>query len=371
MLSSFGRGPHRAAVGMRAGQSPRSAATDIGFPAAAPPLASRIPQSFPPGDRGAEQALLETVSAALTATGDAPPWWQGENCGLIVGSGGFLYASGAELYGRALGTVPADTPFRVRGPNWGSERIVDAFAMRGPCVTLSTGCSSSANALLYASEMLERGELQRALVVGAEGLSAVTLSGFDGLMLLDPTGCRPFDRDRAGLQIGEGIAALVLDPDASASVQLLGGANRCDTHHLTSAAPEGAEMLAVMREALGIAGIAPGEVVAIKAHATGSRDSDAAEAAALHALFGAGMPPVTALKRYLGHTLGACGALETAAFAACLAEGFIPHAAGFGNIDPELNIEPLRAAIPARRGAYLLNFFGFGGNYTSLVIALQ
>ncbi len=370
-LSVFGRGAGGVVAAMRAGDAPRRAASDIGFPTEPTPQVSRFPETFPAGDRGAEQALLQTVQGVLEPATDRSSWWRREDCGLIVGSGGFLYASGAELYGRALGTVSNDTPFQVRGPAWGSERIVESFGLRGPCVTLSTGCSSSANAMLCATEMLVRGELRRALVVGAEGLSAVTLSGFDGLMLLDPHGCRPFDRDRAGLQIGEGIAALVLAADDSVRVRLLGGASLCDTHHLTSATPEGTEMLAVMREALAVSGVAAEAIVAVKAHATGSRDSDAAEAAALRALFGTRLPPITALKHYLGHTLGACGALETAAFSACLAEGFIPHAAGFTTIDPELGIEPLRAALPARPGAYLLNFFGFGGNYTSLVLALR
>lgn len=375
-LSAFGRGTAAIVEGMRTGQAPRSPATGIGFPTTPTPLVSRFPESFPAGDRGAEQALLETVDAALPTDAEGGRWWQRDDCGLVVGTGGFLYASGAELYGRAIGTVPGDTPFRVRGPNWGTERIAARFALAGPCITLSTGCASSANALLCAHEMLTRGELQHAVVVGAEGLSAVTLSGFDGLMLLDPLGCRPFDRDRAGLQIGEGIAVLVLDgaaidSDRTTPVRLLGGANLCDTHHLTSASPEGTVMLEVMREALAATGIATDEIVAVKAHATGSRDSDAAEAAALHALFGARMPPITALKRFLGHTLGACGALETAAFAAALGAGLVPPAAGFDAIDPELNIAPLRASMPARSGAYLLNFFGFGGNYTSLVIALD
>lgn len=375
VLSAFGRGTAAIVEGMRAGHTPRSPAADIGFPTEPTPLVSRFPQPFPAGDKGAELALLETVDTALTIDTERGRWWQRADCGLIVGSGGFLYASGAELYGRAMGTVASDAPFRVRGPNWGAERIAARFAVAGPCITLSTGCASSANALLYAHEMLARGELEHALVVGAEGLSAVTLSGFDGLMLLDPQGCRPFDRGRAGLQIGEGIAALALDRTAIASdeatpVRLLGGANLCDTHHLTSAAPEGTVMREVMREALATTGVAADEIIAVKAHATGSRDSDAAEAAALHALFGPRLPPITALKRYLGHTLGACGALETVAFAAALTAGFVPHAAGFDAIDPELNIAPLRTAQPARSGPYLLNFFGFGGNYTSLVIEL-
>jgi 3-oxoacyl-(acyl-carrier-protein) synthase len=192
-------------------------------------------------------------------------------------------------------------------------------------------------------------------------------------MLLDPEGCRPFDKDRAGLQIGEGIAALMLEADTgdTARAILRGGANLCDTHHLTSASPDGRVMHDVMLQSLANAGVTPADVVAVKAHGTGSIDSDRAEAHALRAVFGASMPPVFALKRYVGHTLGACGAVETAALIGCLLDGSVPATAGFQTADPELNVAPTLAALPARRGAYLLNFFGFGGNYTSLVMGFS
>jgi 3-oxoacyl-(acyl-carrier-protein) synthase len=298
---------------------------------------------------------------------------------LVVGTSGFLYASGAELYGRATGTVPDDTPFFVRGPSWGAELITERLGVHGPSLTVSSGCSSSANALLIAAEMIERGRVRHVLVVGAEELSAVTLSGFDSLLLLDPAGCRPFDRDRAGLQTGEGITAMVLEADGSAGTDaggggsfahIRGGANRCDMHHLTGANPDGSVMRQVMQEALESAGIAPSEVMAVKTHGTGSTDSDRAEAAALRTLFCDAMPPLLALKRYVGHTMGACGTLETAALTGCVADGFLPAAAGFSVVDPELGVSPLRDAVPAKAGPYLLNFFGFGGNYTSLVLEL-
>jgi 3-oxoacyl-(acyl-carrier-protein) synthase len=377
VLSAYGRGMPALVAGMRAGICPRAPATGIGYPLDPPPLVSRIPApASPPGEAGAAARLIDVAADALAQAGLNRDEIQAEDMALVVGTGGFLYASGAELYGRATGVLPNDTPFLVRGPDWGVALIGERFGLRGPCLAVSSGCSSSANALLLAAEMIARGRARRALVVGAEGLSAVTLSGFDSLLLLDPKGCRPFDRDRNGLQIGEAICAIVLEAHAEGEAfdhiaLLCGGANRCDTHHLTSASPDGSVMRDVMREALASAGVGAPGVVAIKAHGTGSGDSDRAEAAALRAVFGDSPPPVLAFKRYLGHTLGGCGALETAALAGCVADGFLPAAAGFSEFDPELGLEPLRFIRPAQGGHYLLNFFGFGGNYTSLVLRAE
>jgi len=374
VLSAHGAGLPALASGMAAGICPLAAATGIGFPLDPAPLVSRFPQSlFQRGEAGAVHELMQAVDQAFAGWDGQDGALAGEDCALIVGSGGFLYASTAELYGRTMGYLPSDAAFKVRGPHWGAALIAERFALRGPQLTVSSGCSSSANALLIAMEMLQRGEIRHAIVVGAEGLSAVTLGGFDSLMLLDAAGCRPFDRDRTGLQIGEAVAVLVLSAESGVRAErpratLRGGANLCDTHHLTAASPDGGVMRNVMHAALEQARIAPCDVVAIKAHGTGSIDSDRAEAAALCQLFGGALPPVLAFKRYLGHTLGACGSLETAALIACLQAGIMPAAAGFTHIDPELAIEPLRAPQAARAGHYLLNFFGFGGNYTSLVL---
>lgn len=370
-MTAYGSGLAPLVAGIRVGQCPMRVATGIGYPTQPPPMASAFPaRAWPPGEQAARAQLLETVEEAIANWGGDPRELRSEDAALIVGSGGFLYASGAELYWRTQQSGKRDTPFRVRGPAWGSELIVDHLNLRGPVLTLSTGCSSSANALLAATEMLQRGRSRRALVVGAEGLSAMTLSGFESLMLLAPDGCRPFDKDRAGLQIGEGIAALMLEvgePGAPGAT-ILAGANLCDTHHLTSASPDGRVMRDVMHSALANAGVGPSDIAAIKVHGTGSVDSDRAEAAALLAVFGESPPPATGLKRYVGHTLGACGAVETVAWLACLQAGFVPPTAGFETMDPELNLVPARTTLAAGTGTYLLNFFGFGGNYTSLVM---
>jgi 3-oxoacyl-[acyl-carrier-protein] synthase I len=354
VLSAYGAGVAALVAGIREGRCPVAPASGIGYPLDPPPFVSRFPQSsFASGDAGAAQDLLQAVGDAFAA-------WDGdegalctEDSALVVGTGGFLYASGAELYGRSVGRLPNEVPFRVCGPHWGTALIAERFKLRGPTFTVSSGCSSSANALLIAVEMLQRQKVRRAVVVGAEGLSAVTVSGFASLMVLDAQGCRPFDRDRAGVQIGESIAVLVLSADAPAGqgqsrAHLRGGANLCDTHHLTAASPDGGVMCNVMLEALANARIAPGDVVAVKAHGTGSIDSDRAEAAAVRQVFGDTLPPVLGLKRYVGHTLGACGSLETAALIACLEAGFMPATAGFSNLDPELAIEPIRAPQAAR-----------------------
>jgi 3-oxoacyl-(acyl-carrier-protein) synthase len=138
---------------------------------------------------------------------------------------------------------------------------------------------------------------------------------------------------------------------------------------VTSASPDGSAMLSVMQQALSTAALAAGDISAIKAHGTGSEDNDMAEAAAMRGLFGDTLPPFTAIKRYIGHTLGACGAIETAVFLACVRDGFLPHTAGFVQTDPELGVQPLMSALPAGSGNYMYNFFGFGGNYASLLIS--
>ncbi len=389
--SAFGRGVAPLVDGIARGERPRRRADGLGFPGDPAPWASRYPHDDPPGERSAAVPLIDVVDDLCLALGHAGASLPDSDCALVVGTGGMLYASSAELYQRDRAPQPNPEPFRVRPPSWAATLIVEHLRLRGPVLTLSTGCASSANALLAARDLLERGQAQRALVVGAEGLSAVTLSGFDSLMLLDPAGCRPFDRDRAGLQLGEAVAALMLErvsddaaeglmlvaTDASAAghangnVRLLGGANRVDTHHLTSASPGGEVMAQTMRAALADACIEPAQVSAIKAHGTGSADSDAAEAAAIMTVFGATHPPITALKGYLGHTLGACGALETATLAACVEAGFVPAAGGFATVDPELRLEPLRGHLPMRTGVFLLNYFGFGGNDTALVVAVS
>src|ERR1700724_4837429 len=153
LLSAYGSGSLALVAGMRAGRCPMAPADDIGYPFHAAPQVSRFPQSsFATGDAGTASELLQTVAQAVSPwEGDAAAL-RGEECALIVGAGGFLYASTAELHGRTIGRLSEDTPFTVCGPHWGAALIAERFALRGPVLTASTGCSSSANALLIAIE---------------------------------------------------------------------------------------------------------------------------------------------------------------------------------------------------------------------------
>lgn len=320
---------------------------------------------FPPGEAGMEAMALAAIDEALrNAHLDRASL---RDAALLVGTSNLLFA--AEAQQRRFVADPAHYAApALRPPGFLSSHLAERLDVRGPTCAFSTACSSSANALLVASDLIRRGEVKRAVVIGIEGLSAIALSGFYSLMLLDPAGCRPFDANRHGLQLGEGVAALVLEGNCDSDARIAGGANCCDTHHVTSAQPDGMMMHRVMADALRAATVAPGDVACIKAHGTGSADNDAAEATAMRALFGR-VPPFTALKRYFGHTLGACGALEIAALLGCLRAGFVPATAGFAQADPALAVAPLAHSRPAAPGAYLCNFFGFGGNYCSLVLA--
>ncbi|MCJ8500182.1 beta-ketoacyl synthase N-terminal-like domain-containing protein [Desulfatitalea alkaliphila] len=244
------------------------------------------------------------------------------------------------------------------------------FDMRGPCYTFTTACTSSANGLLFAAGMIAQGMLARALVVGYDLYSHLGFYGFEALKLITPPPYRPFDRRRQGIIMGEGCGAVILDrqmpaPDAFAC---LGGANGCDTFSVTTHDPEGGRIAGVMTEALANAGVTPSRIAAVKAHATGSYHNDQTECNGLRQVFGGQMPPVTGLKPYIGHTVGACGVIELVLFSEAARNGFIPPMAGFEEPDEALGVTPLTQSLAVSGGIFLLNYFGFGGNCVSLVI---
>lgn len=375
LVTSYGAGVDAAVASLRQG---KTGITPLSlFPLA---YADKIKvnqfdhELFPTNERGTEDLLMRAAREALAQSDldvDAHSSDALRDCALVLGTSGFLFVAETEYRRHFSDTGTISTP-PLRAAGWFAARVAQRLGLAGPVITLSTACSSSANALLVAGDMIARGDITRALVLGVEGLSSISLTGFQSLMLLDPDGCRPFDAERAGLQLGEGVGALVLEAETDAHARgdfLRGGANLCDIHHVTSASPDGSAMRAVMQQALNTSAITARDIRAIKAHGTGSEDNDIAEAAAMRALFGATPPPFTGLKRYLGHTLGACGAIETAAFLGCVRAGFVPHTAGFSHADAALQVQPLMTSMPAGAGNYLYNFFGFGGNYAALVIA--
>jgi 3-oxoacyl-[acyl-carrier-protein] synthase-1 len=246
-----------------------------------------------------------------------------------------------------------------------TEIVAKKLGIKGFRTIISTACTSSANALIQAKEMIESGLIKKALVVGVELYNQLTLKGFDSFMLLTKTEMKPFDRDRDGIVLGEALSAVVLGHNQS-QFGLVGGAVTVDTSSIT--APHHNNLKKVMNQALENANIQPHEIELIKAHATASIQNDISEAKAIHLLFSEEIPPILPLKPYIGHTMGACGTNELVLFLESLKEGFIPKAIHFKNRDEECALTPNLEELEAKEGYYLFNYFGFGGNNSSLVI---
>jgi 3-oxoacyl-[acyl-carrier-protein] synthase II len=258
--------------------------------------------------------------------------------------------------------------------------VAQGLGVLGPQATVSTACSSSALAVAMAADAIRHGEARVALAVGTDGLCRLTYAGFDALQALDPEPCRPFDRARRGLSLGEGAAALVLEDaehararGARARAVLLGHASTSDAHHVTAPHPEGAGALAALRAALARAGVGPDAVDYVNAHGSGTRQNDAVEVGVLRAVFGRRLPdvPVSSSKSQLGHCLGAAGALEAVVTVLALDEGIVPPTVTLAEPDPawaDLDFVP----APGRRrplGVAVSSSYGFGGHNVTLVLA--
>jgi 3-oxoacyl-[acyl-carrier-protein] synthase-1 len=305
-----------------------------------------------------EQAGLTTAERART--------------GLFLGTSAFdIGVSEAEYREALLADATAIPLDRQPSASLGqfALRMRARHGLAGPDFSFNTACTASANALLHADAMVRSGRLAHAVVVGVETFNAITALGFQGLQLLSPDNMKPFDRTRNGLVLGEACAALVLGtrPRGPGSFYLRGSANLCDTHSMSAANPDGSTVALVMRRALQSAGLEPRDIAALKTHGTASLLNDEAEAAGMRQVFDV-LPPLCALKPWLGHTLGACGLNELLLFCAAAERGFLIGTPGIA-ADSDLGVQLNQRAAPLPPGNFMLNYFGFGGNNTSLIVA--
>ena len=246
-----------------------------------------------------------------------------------------------------------------------AKDISKEFGLNDYTMTIATACTSSANAVLEASNLIDAGIFKYVVIVGLEVFSSMMSSGFSSMKLLSQSCQKPFDNSREGLVLGEAIASILLGKDNS-NWSIKGGFSNCDSATITSVSEGGDEFAKVMRGALEISGISTQEITALKAHATSTPTNDIAEANAIRKVFDENII-FTALKPYVGHTLGACGALELAIFMASIDEGFIPKT--IDHVDSIYkNYVPLLEHKECESGIFMLNYFGFGGNNTSLII---
>ncbi|MDQ2076983.1 beta-ketoacyl synthase N-terminal-like domain-containing protein [Marinimicrobium sp. ABcell2] len=296
---------------------------------------------------------------------------------LLLGSSSFDVQVSEQLYRADLARRGNDqaVPMPIVGYGKLAQRIGDKLGLSLQRHSYSTACTSSANAILYGHRLLEAGLVDHALVLGLERFNHTSVLGFYGLGLISPgRAMRPFAQERDGLLLGEAVGLLLLSRETPAAgkpwLRLCGGAIGTDNHSLTAANTDGQQLAQVVQQALADSQIDAQDLVGVKVHGTASLKNDEAEAAALGTVFGGSTPPAFALKPFLGHTLGACGAVETALTLGCLGRGKMPANPGIAP-DPVLKVNLAQSVQPAATGPYLFNCFAFGGNNNALVISLD
>lgn len=267
-----------------------------------------------------------------------------------------------------------------------TEVIVKRIGYFTDFVTVSTACSSGANAIVVGAELLRSGRADIVVAGGTEALTRFHLSGFNSLMILDHEPCRPFDKNRAGLNLGEGAAYVVMEREELAvqldaqmqkesfggvgiSAYLTGYGNACDAFHQTATSDNGEGPYLAMREALQMAGLQPNEIQYVNAHGTGTPNNDLSESVALKRVFGDAMPAVSSTKGYTGHATSAAGAIETIISLLALQYDFIPTNRGWKEPGDGLIIPAMDYHSYAPVQHVMCNSFGFGGNDTSLIFS--
>src|ERR1051325_992503 len=254
--------------------------------------------------------------------------------------------------------------------------LAGEFGLYGPSMAGATACSSGALAIATAAELIQSGEADVMLAGGADSLSRMTWGGFHALFLVDGSGCRPFDANRAGMSLGEGAAVLVIEAEETARrrgaailARLSGWGASCDAYHVTAPHPEGTGALSAMQSALRRAGLEAPAIDYINAHGTGTRDNDLAESKAIKALFGERVPPFSSTKRFFGHALPASGAIEAVICLEAMRRQELPPNPGFATPDPAIGVAPVTALRPAQLTHVMSNSFGFGGGNSVLIFS--
>lgn len=250
-----------------------------------------------------------------------------------------------------------------------TELIAEHCGFGGFVATISTACSSAANAIMLGARLIASGRADRVVTGGTDALCRFTLGGFASLKILSPQPCRPFDRDRDGLNLGEGAGYLVLERADRAARRpycyLSGWANANDAFHQTASSADGEGAFLAMSGALRRGGVMRPDYINV--HGTATPNNDTAEAAALKRLFGDDVPPFSSTKPFTGHTLAAAGGIEAVLSVMALERGTIYPSLGFSAEDDG----GLRPCTEMRRGvgigSVLTNSFGFGGNDSSLL----
>jgi 3-oxoacyl-[acyl-carrier-protein] synthase-1 len=293
---------------------------------------------------------------------------------------------GAQRVGAFIGTSTAgvhhtELAYRARAagalPDWFvlrytqnvysiTEFVTRRLGLRGPALTISTACSSSAKVFAAARRAIEAGLCDAAVVGGVDSLCLTTLYGFNSLQLVSADVCRPADAARNGISIGEAAGFALLDPAAASGFELRGYGETSDAHHMSTPDPGGAGAAVSMTRALAMAKLPASAVDYVNLHGTGSVANDISECRAIVNVFGTGTP-CSSTKGWTGHTLGAAGMVESAICLLALERGFLPRSLNTVNKDPAIEAAILLETRAALLRHVLSNSFGFGGSNCSLL----
>lgn len=254
--------------------------------------------------------------------------------------------------------------------------IAEYFKLKPIQATISTACSSSANAIILGARMIKHGLAKSAICGGCDALSRFTLNGFNSLKNVDKEPCRPFDNSRFGLNLGEAAGYVLLEREEDAIARganiiavLSGYANTNDAYHPTAPSPEGDGALKTMQLALSKAGLQPNDISYVNAHGTATINNDEAEGKALKRLFGDNLPAFSSTKPYTGHTLAAAGSVEAIFSIITLQEQTTLPNLNFNTPMEGINITPETDIKHREIDHVLSNSFGFGGNNVSLIFS--
>ncbi len=347
-------------------------------------------RDYRPGDffgKKESKRLSRTDQFALIAAEEAVNdsrinYYGPQEIGICLGAGaGGMFE--AEAYHREILLKGKSRPSLVLPfiPSFTTTRVAEQFRFSGPIATITTACSSSATSIGYGADLIRNGQARAVLCGGSDALSELTFGGFNSLKAMDPSPCKPFDKKRAGMNLGEGAAILVLESLEEAlkrgvkvHAEFLGYGIGGEAYHITAPEPTGAAEARIMGEALEESGIVSSEVDYINAHGTGTPLNDKVETLSIKKVFGekAYSIPVSSIKSMVGHCLGSAGAIEAVASILSIVNEFVPPTVNHleGDEDCDLDYVPGKSRKKEVK-VVLSNSFAFGGNCTTLVFGKE
>ena len=319
------------------------------------------------------QLLYPAVDEALTQAALTPQKISGLKVGSCIGSSTGASLNFKSFYQQWREDKEADLEVIESYLNCNpAAALAKKYGLNGPVQTVTNACSSGTDAIGIAASWIRQGLCDLVIAGGADALSGISYTGFSRLMITSPEKCRPFDKDRQGLNLGEGAAVLILASEKAMQelgltsiAEVMGYGTCCDAHHLTAPHPEGTGLKQAINDALERSGINAAKIGFINVHGTGTENNDRIEGQVISELFPA--TPFTGTKGFTGHTLGAAGAIEAVMTVMSLQKGLLVPTSGFGEAAADSTAIPVTERTEVAAEYALSDSLAFGGNNSALV----